>query len=63
MPRKPPDAARRIAYDAPATIDEMIEALTELREHAGGNATPRVRTTVTLNADGGHVTRITAGGA
>jgi hypothetical protein len=64
MPRKPTTPEpHRIGFTEAATIDELIEALQELREKAGGAATPRVRTTVTLNADGGHVTRITAGGA
>lgn len=58
MPRK--NAPHRIEFTAAATIDELIEALQELKAKAGGSATPRARTTVTFNADGGHVTRLTA---
>ncbi|MFD9706196.1 hypothetical protein [Lentzea sp. NPDC059081] len=58
MARK--NTPHRIGFTEAASIDELIEALQELREKAGGAAKPRVRTTVALNVDGGHVTRITA---
>lgn len=51
-------AAHRIEFTEAASVDELIEALQELREQAGGTAKPRVRTTVGFNADGGHVTKI-----
>lgn len=57
MPRK--NAPHRIQFTEAADIDELIEALQELREKAGGKAKPRVRTTVALHADGGHITRLT----
>lgn len=60
MPRKA-KTTQKIEFDSPATIDELIEALTELRATAGGDNTPRARTTIGFNADGGHITRITTG--
>lgn len=56
MPRK--NTPHRVEFTDAASIDELIEALQELREKAGGAAKPRVRTTIALNADGGHVTKI-----
>ncbi|GLZ36228.1 hypothetical protein Lesp02_84150 [Lentzea sp. NBRC 105346] len=60
MPRKAA-TAHRIEFDSPATIDELVEALTELRATFGGDATPRVRVKASFNADGGHIVKVTAG--
>lgn len=49
-----------IEFDSPATVDEMISALTELREQVGGDATVHVVGWMEINANGSRVRKIVA---
>jgi hypothetical protein len=52
MPRK---KISKVEFDGPATIDDLIEALTELRDEHGGGVTPRFTGVIEFNINGQRV--------
>lgn len=49
----------KITFDTPPTLDELAEALAELRPMAGGDAVVRVMGRIEFNLDGPRVAAIT----
>jgi len=50
----------KITFDSAPTVDEAIEALQELREMAGGDATLRVTGRIEVNLNGPRVASMCA---
>lgn len=56
LPRK---KISKIEFDGPATINDLIEALTELRDEHGGDTVPRFTAVIEFNLHGQRVAGLT----